>query len=75
MREVKEVKGVKEVKEVKAICFYCKIFSKKTIGFNFQRPTGAITSLNSITSELAKVQLWIIDKSIKRISKTDFDLQ
>mgnify|MGYP004526098589 FL=1 len=36
---------------------------------------GAITSLNSITSELAKVQLWIIDKSIKRISKTNFDLQ
>ena len=32
MREVKEVKGVKGVK---AICFYCKIFSKKTIGFNF----------------------------------------
>lgn len=34
---------------------------------------GAITSLNSITSELAKVQLWIIDKLIKHISKTDFD--
>ena len=29
---------------------------KKTIGFNFYRPKGAITSLNSITSELAKVQ-------------------
>ena len=31
-------------------------YSKKTIGFNFYRPTGAITSLTSITSELAKVQ-------------------
>ena len=57
MREVKEVKGVKEVK---AICLMAKKpaenYSKKTIGFNFQRPTGAITFLTSITSELAKVQ-------------------
>ena len=35
-------------------------YSKKTIGFNFYRPTGAITSLTSITSELAKVQIIIM---------------
>ena len=29
--------------------------NRKTNGFNFKRPQGAITSFNSITSELAKV--------------------
>ena len=38
--------------------------NKKAIGFNFQRPQGAITSLNSITSELAKVQYIMYDVAV-----------
>ena len=62
---MKGVKGVKEVNEVKAICLMAKKpaenSSIRASGFNFQRPQGAITSFNSITSnsitsELTKVQ-------------------
>ena len=54
-----EVKEFKEVREVKAICFTDRYSTQKAVGYNFLRPKGVITSLTSITSELAKVQYLI----------------
>ena len=57
-----EVKEFKEVREVKAICFTDRYSTQKAVGYNFYRPKGVITSLTSITSELAKVQ-YLKDKA------------
>ena len=49
---------VKEFREVKVICFIAK-YTKKAIGYNLLRPKGVITSLTTITSVHAKLQLFM----------------